>query len=45
MSFSNELDQLDKNQFSSHKDISIDSNQSLDVINQQYCPTFFTLYN
>ena len=45
MSFSNELDQLDKNQFSSHNDILIDSNQSSEVINQQHCPTFFTLHN
>ena len=45
MSFSNELDQSDRIQISSHNDISIDSNQSSEVINQQYCPTFFTSHN
>ena len=45
MSSSNELDQSDKNQFFSHNNILIDSNQSLEVINKQYCPTFFTSLN
>ena len=45
MSSSNELDQSDKNQFFSHNNILIDSIQSSEVINQQYCPTFFTSHN
>ena len=45
MCFSNALDQSDKNRFSWHNDILIDSNQSSEVIDEQYYPTFFSSFN
>ena len=45
MCFSNSLDQSDKNRFSWHNDILIDSNQSSEVIDEQYYPTFFSSFN
>ena len=45
MSFSNELGQSNKNQFSLYNYIRIDSNKSSEVIDQQYCPSFLTSLN